>query len=112
MPRKGRGDRDWRRYGRDWKGYERYRRDEVSLFLTKAKNLVEAIPALWTAGKMGQPPHPPKAMLTLSATEVAGIHASNVIPFAWVDIPLLRFHRHPSQCRSIGQAIGLTAYPP
>ena len=30
----------------------------------------------------------------------------------WVGIPLLRFHPHPSQCRSIGQAIGLTAYPP
>ena len=30
----------------------------------------------------------------------------------WVGIPLLRFHLHPSQCRSIGQAIGLTAYPP
>jgi len=30
----------------------------------------------------------------------------------WVDIPLLRFHPHPSQCRSIGQTIGLTAYPP
>jgi len=25
---------------------------------------------------------------------------------------LLRFHPHPSQCRSIGQTIGLTAYPP
>ena len=25
---------------------------------------------------------------------------------------MLRFHLHPSQCRSIGQAIGLTAYPP
>jgi len=25
---------------------------------------------------------------------------------------LLRFHLHPSQCRSIGQTIGLTAYPP
>jgi hypothetical protein len=30
----------------------------------------------------------------------------------WVGIPLLRFHLHPSQCRSIGQAIGLTAYSP
>ena len=29
-----------------------------------------------------------------------------------VGIPLLRFHLHPSQCRSIGQTIGLTAYPP
>ena len=25
---------------------------------------------------------------------------------------MLRFHPHPSQCRSIGQTIGLTAYPP
>jgi hypothetical protein len=40
MPRKGRGDRNWRRYERDWKGYERYRRDEVNLFLAKAKSLV------------------------------------------------------------------------
>jgi hypothetical protein len=112
MPRKGRGDRDWRRYERDWKGYERYRRDEVTLFLTKAKNLVEANPAPWTAGKMGQPPYPPKAMLTLSATEVAGIHASTVMVLCWVGIPLLRFHPHPSHRRSIGQAIGLTAYPP
>jgi hypothetical protein len=30
----------------------------------------------------------------------------------WVGIPLLRFHPHPSQCRSISQTIGLTAYPP
>ena len=30
----------------------------------------------------------------------------------WVGIPSLRFHPHRSQCRSIGQAIGLTAYPP
>jgi len=30
----------------------------------------------------------------------------------WVGIPLLRFHLHPSQRRSIGQTIGLTAYPP
>ena len=27
-------------------------------------------------------------------------------------IPLLRLHPHRSQCRSIGQTIGLTAYPP
>ena len=27
-------------------------------------------------------------------------------------IPLLRFHPYPSQCRSVGQTIGLTAYPP
>jgi len=65
MPRKGRGDRDWRRYERDWKGYERYRRDEVNLFLAKAKNLVEANPAPWTPGKIGQPPYPPKAMVIL-----------------------------------------------
>jgi hypothetical protein len=48
--------------------------------------------------------------LTLSATEVVGIHASTLILFAWVGIPLLRFHPHPSQRRSIGQTIGLTAY--
>ena len=29
----------------------------------------------------------------------------------WVGIPLLRFHPHPSQRRSIGRAIGLTACP-
>jgi len=40
------------------------------------------------------------------------IHASTLILFAWVGIPLLRFHPHPSQRRSIGQTIGLTAYPP
>ena len=49
--------------------------------------------------------------LTLSATEVAGIHASTVI-LCWVGIPLLRFHLHPSHRRSIGQAIGLTACSP
>jgi hypothetical protein len=32
------------------------------------------------------------ACLTLSSTEVAGIHASTLILFAWVGIPLLRFH--------------------
>jgi len=52
------------------------------------------------------------SLLTLSTTEVAGIHASTLILFAWVGIPLLRFHPHPSHRRSIGQAIGLTAYPP
>jgi len=40
------------------------------------------------------------------------IHASTLLLFAWVGIPLLRFHPHPSHRRSIGQAIGLTAYPP
>ena len=50
-------------------------------------------------------------LLILSATEVAGIHASTML-LSGVGIPLLRFHPHPSQCRSIGQAIGLTAYPP
>jgi len=65
MPRKGRGDRDWRKYERDWKGYERYRRDEVNLFLNKAKNLVESNPAPWNPQKIGQPPYPPKAMVIL-----------------------------------------------
>jgi hypothetical protein len=50
-------------------------------------------------------------VLTLSSTEVAGIHASTVI-LCWVGIPLLRFHPHPSHRRSIGQTIGLTAYSP
>jgi hypothetical protein len=40
--------------------------------------------------------------LAVSATEVEGIHASTLILFAWVGIPLLQFHPHPSQCRSIG----------
>jgi hypothetical protein len=40
------------------------------------------------------------------------IHASTLLLFAWVGIPLLRFHPHPSHRRSIGQTIGLTAYPP
>jgi len=47
-----------------------------------------------------------------SSLKVAGIHASTPILFAWVGIPLLRFHPHPSHRRSIGQTIGLTAYPP
>jgi hypothetical protein len=53
-----------------------------------------------------------KPVLILSSTEVAGIHASTLILFAWVGIPLLRFHPHPSHRRSIGETIGLTAYPP
>jgi len=39
--------------------------------------------------------------LILSSAEVARIHASTLI-LCWVGIPLLRFHPHPSQCRSIG----------
>jgi len=39
--------------------------------------------------------------LILSATEVAGIHASTLI-LSRVGISLLRFHPHRSQCRSIG----------
>jgi len=65
MPRETRGDRDWRKYKRDWRGYERYRRDEVNLFLSKAKSLVQSNPAPWTPQKRGQPPYPPKAMVTL-----------------------------------------------
>ena len=65
MPKKGQGDRDWQRYERDWRGYERYRRDEVNLYLTKARSLVESNPAPWTPQKRGQPPYPPKAMVTL-----------------------------------------------
>ena len=49
--------------------------------------------------------------LILSSTEVAGIHAS-IMVLCWVGIPLLRFHPHPSRRRSIGQTIGVTAYPP
>jgi len=65
MPKKGRGARDWQRYERDWKGYERYRRDEVNLYLNKAKSIVESSPAPWLPQKRGQPPYPPKAMVTL-----------------------------------------------
>jgi len=50
--------------------------------------------------------------LILSATESREIHASTMILFAWVGIPLLRFHPHPSHRRSIGQTIGLTACSP
>jgi hypothetical protein len=67
------GDRDWRRHERDWKGYERYRRDEVNLFITKAKNLVESNPAPWTPGKMGQPPYPPRAMIILLLKTLLGM---------------------------------------
>jgi hypothetical protein len=65
MPRKDRGDRNGRRYERDLKGYERYKRDEVNLFLAKAKSLVDSNPEPWTPQKLGQPPYPPKAMVTL-----------------------------------------------
>jgi len=40
------------------------------------------------------------------------IHASTMILLAWVGIPLLRFHPHPSHRRSIGQTIGPTACSP
>lgn len=39
--------------------------DEVNLYLTKAKSIVESSPAPWTPQKRGQPPYPPKAMVTL-----------------------------------------------
>jgi hypothetical protein len=65
MSRKGHGDRNWQRYERDWKGYERYRRDEVNLYLAKAKSLVDSNPAPWTPSKLGQPPYPMKAMAIL-----------------------------------------------
>ena len=65
MPRKDRGDRNWPKYERDWKGYERYRRDEVNLFLAKAKSLVESNPPPWTPKRRGRPPHQPKAMVIL-----------------------------------------------
>jgi hypothetical protein len=42
------------------------------------------------------------------AAEATGIHASALILFCWVGIPLLRFHPHPSQRRSIRQTIDLT----
>jgi hypothetical protein len=65
MAKKGRGDRNWRTYERDWKGYERYRCDEVTLYLNKAKSIVESNPAPWTPQKLGQPPYPAKAIVTL-----------------------------------------------
>jgi hypothetical protein len=49
--------------------------------------------------------------LTLSSGEVAGIHASTLIP-CWVGVPLLRFHPHPSQRRSIGQAMRDRSHDP
>ncbi len=53
------------KYERDWKGYERYRRDEVNLFLAKAKSLIGSNPDPWMPGKIGHPPYPPKAMVIL-----------------------------------------------
>jgi hypothetical protein len=54
---------------------------------------------------VSRPPTGMQLGLTLSATEVVGIHASTVILFAWVGIPLLRFHPHPSHRRSIGRPL-------
>jgi hypothetical protein len=63
------------------------------------------------SGKGKEPVDSVFELLTLSATEVAGIHASTMI-LSRVGVPLLRFHPHSSHRRSIGQAIGLTAYSP
>jgi hypothetical protein len=65
----------------------------------------------WNAKIVDELPELNAYLLILSATEVAGIHAS-IMVLCWVGIPLLRFHLHPSHRRSIGQTIGLTAYPP
>ena len=37
----------------------------MNLFLSKARSLAESSPAPWTPQKRGQPPYPPKAMVTL-----------------------------------------------
>jgi hypothetical protein len=51
----------------------------------------------------------PYSCLILSSTGVGRFMLPPLV-LCWVGIPLLRFHLHPSQCRSIGQIIGLTAY--
>lgn len=34
------GKRDWKKYERNWRAYERFRKDEVELFLRKARAVV------------------------------------------------------------------------
>jgi hypothetical protein len=75
------------------KGYERYRRDEVNLYLNKAKSIVESNPAPWIPQNLGQPPYPPKAMVTLLLKTWLGIDYRSISAY---------LHAFPEQRIRIG----------
>jgi len=52
------------RGGRDWRAYERLRKDEETLFLRKARAVVWGMPPPWEPRRGGRPPsHDPRALV-------------------------------------------------
>ena len=55
--------RDWRKYGRNWRAYERYRKDEVELFLRKARAVVWSLEPPWVAKHGGRPAYDARSLV-------------------------------------------------
>lgn len=62
--------RDWKRYERNWRAYERFRKDEVELFLKKAKDVVWSIDPPWEAKPGGRPAYNARGMVLCSLLKV------------------------------------------
>jgi len=62
--------RDWKRYERNWRAYERFRKDEVELFLKKARDVVWSIDPPWEAKHGGRPAYNARSMVLCSLLKV------------------------------------------
>ena len=57
------GKRGWRRYEREWRAYERFRKDDVELFLKRANGVVWGIDPPWEAKPGGRPAYSARGMV-------------------------------------------------
>jgi hypothetical protein len=64
------GRRVWRRYERDWRAYERYRKDEVELFLRKAGAVVWSLEPPWVAKRGGRPGYDARSLVLCALLKV------------------------------------------
>ncbi len=64
------GKRGWRRYERNRRTYERFRKNEVELFLKKARDVVWSIDQPWEAKPGGKPAYNARGMVLCSLLRV------------------------------------------
>jgi len=64
------GKRDWEKYERNWRAYERFRKDEVELFLKKARAVVWSIEPPWVAKSGGRPAYDARGLVLCTLLKV------------------------------------------
>jgi hypothetical protein len=62
--------RDWKKYERNWKAYEMFRKDEVELFLKKARDVVWSIEPPWVAKSNGRPGYDARSLVLCALLKV------------------------------------------